>query len=80
MPRRVVILGSTGSIGTQAIEVVRQEPHRFDVVGLAAGGGRLDLLADQACALDVQAVAVADASKPLNCATSSPHGAVPPKS
>ncbi|EOR72147.1 1-deoxy-D-xylulose-5-phosphate reductoisomerase [Thermobifida fusca] len=63
MPRRVVILGSTGSIGTQAIEVVRQEPHRFDVVGLAAGGGRLDLLADQACALDVQAVAVADAVK-----------------
>src|SRR5690606_15085248 len=63
MPRRVVILGSTGSIGTQAIEVVRQEPHRFDVVGLAAGGGRLDLLADRACALDVQAVAVADAVK-----------------
>jgi len=62
-PREVVILGSTGSIGTQAIDVVRQAPRRFDVVGLAAGGGRLDLLVDQVCELDVQAVAVADPAK-----------------
>jgi 1-deoxy-D-xylulose-5-phosphate reductoisomerase len=39
-PRRdVVILGSTGSIGTQALDVVRANPDRFRVVGLTAGGG-----------------------------------------
>ena len=36
--REVVVLGSTGSIGTQAIDVVRRDPDRFRVVGLAAGG------------------------------------------
>ena len=36
--RRVVILGSTGSIGTQALDVIRRNPERFDVVGLAASG------------------------------------------
>ena len=35
--RRVVILGSTGSIGEQALDVVRKNPSRFQVVGLAAG-------------------------------------------
>ena len=35
--RRVIILGSTGSIGTQALEVIGQNPDRFRVVGLAAG-------------------------------------------
>jgi 1-deoxy-D-xylulose-5-phosphate reductoisomerase len=34
--RRVVILGSTGSVGTQALDVVRRNPDRFEVVGLAA--------------------------------------------
>ena len=36
---RVLILGSTGSIGTQALEVIAANPDRFEVVGLAAGGG-----------------------------------------
>jgi 1-deoxy-D-xylulose-5-phosphate reductoisomerase len=35
--RRVIILGSTGSIGTQALEVISANPERFSVVGLAAG-------------------------------------------
>lgn len=35
--RRVIILGSTGSIGEQALEVIRSNPRRFEVVGLAAG-------------------------------------------
>ena len=34
--RRVLILGSTGSIGSQALEVIAQHPDRFDVVGLSA--------------------------------------------
>src|SRR3954465_8864221 len=36
--RDVVVLGSTGSIGTQALEIVRANPDRFRVVGLTAGG------------------------------------------
>lgn len=35
--RRVIILGSTGSIGTQALEVIKANPELFEVVGLAAG-------------------------------------------
>src|SRR5690242_15823342 len=61
-PRRVVLLGSTGSIGTQAIDVVRRNPGRLQVVGLAAGGERVDLLAQQALDLEVEAVAVARAT------------------
>jgi 1-deoxy-D-xylulose-5-phosphate reductoisomerase len=38
--RRVIILGSTGSIGTQALEVISRNPERFEVVGLAAGSNR----------------------------------------
>ena len=44
--RRVIILGSTGSIGTQALEVIAANPDRFQVVGLAAGQNA-DLLAEQ---------------------------------
>ncbi|MQA93551.1 MAG: 1-deoxy-D-xylulose-5-phosphate reductoisomerase [Streptosporangiales bacterium] len=59
--RDVVILGSTGSIGTQAVDVVKANPDRFRVTALAAGGGRVDLLAEQALELGVKAVAVAKA-------------------
>ncbi|MEE2521785.1 1-deoxy-D-xylulose-5-phosphate reductoisomerase [Pseudarthrobacter sp. J75] len=47
-PRKIVLLGSTGSIGTQAIDVVDGAPHLFDVVALSAGGGQPELLARQA--------------------------------
>ncbi|APE15662.1 1-deoxy-D-xylulose-5-phosphate reductoisomerase [Mycobacterium sp. WY10] len=57
---RVLILGSTGSIGTQALEVIAENPDRFDVVGLAAGGGNPDLLARQRAETGVTNVAVAD--------------------
>jgi 1-deoxy-D-xylulose-5-phosphate reductoisomerase len=56
----VVILGSTGSIGTQALDIVRRNPGRFRVVGLAAGGGHPELLARQAAEFGVPVVAVAD--------------------
>src|SRR5512139_943462 len=47
-PRRdVVILGSTGSIGTQALDVVRANPDSFRVVGLTAGGSDPDLFRAQ---------------------------------
>ena len=45
--RDVVILGSTGSIGTQALDLVRANPDRFRVVGLSAGGSNPDLFAQQ---------------------------------
>ena len=47
---RVLMLGSTGSIGTQALDVIAANPDRFEVVGLAAGGGNADLLARQRAA------------------------------
>ena len=57
---RVLILGSTGSIGTQALEVIAANPDRFEVVGLAAGGGNPDLLARQRAETGVTNVAVAE--------------------
>ena len=42
--RDVVVLGSTGSIGTQALEIVRRNPDRFRVVGLTAGGYPVEVL------------------------------------
>jgi 1-deoxy-D-xylulose-5-phosphate reductoisomerase len=56
----VVILGSTGSIGTQALDIVRRNPDRFRVAALAAGGGNAALLARQAAEFRVPVVAVAD--------------------
>jgi 1-deoxy-D-xylulose-5-phosphate reductoisomerase len=61
-PREIVLLGSTGSIGTQAIDVVRRAPDRFRVVGLGAGGGNVGRLAAQALELGVDVVGVARAS------------------
>jgi 1-deoxy-D-xylulose 5-phosphate reductoisomerase len=58
----VVILGSTGSIGTQALDIARRNPARFRVAALAAGGGNPGLLASQAREFGVAAVAVADPS------------------
>ena len=61
-PRDVVVLGSTGSIGTQAIDVVSRNPEMFRVVALGAGGSDVEQLARQALDLRVEAVAVARAS------------------
>jgi 1-deoxy-D-xylulose-5-phosphate reductoisomerase len=58
--RDVVLLGSTGSIGTQAADIIRRNPDRFTLTGLAAGGGNPGLLAKQALEFGVHRVAVAD--------------------
>ncbi|GAA2989871.1 1-deoxy-D-xylulose-5-phosphate reductoisomerase [Microbacterium terrae] len=55
--RRILILGSTGSIGTQALEVIRANPRRFEVVGLAAGTDR-ETLARQADEFEVEYTAL----------------------
>ncbi|MCV7268968.1 1-deoxy-D-xylulose-5-phosphate reductoisomerase [Mycolicibacterium doricum] len=57
---RVLILGSTGSIGTQALDVIFANPDRFEVVGLAAGGANPELLARQRAATGARALAVTD--------------------
>jgi len=66
--RDVVLLGSTGSIGTQAIDVVTQAPDRFRVIAVAAGGSDIALLAEQAARLRVRAVGLsrADAAEELD--------------
>jgi len=55
--RRVIVLGSTGSIGVQALDVIRANPDRFTVVGLGAGSNR-ELLAAQAAEFGVQHTSV----------------------
>ena len=57
---RVLILGSTGSIGTQALEVIAANPDRFEVVGLAAGGGNPGSAGPAAAQTGVTNIAVAD--------------------
>jgi 1-deoxy-D-xylulose-5-phosphate reductoisomerase len=57
---RVLVLGSTGSIGTQALEVIAANPDRFEVVGLAAGGANVDTLRRQRAETGVTNIAVAD--------------------
>ncbi|MFC5380349.1 1-deoxy-D-xylulose-5-phosphate reductoisomerase [Aquipuribacter nitratireducens] len=58
--RRVTVLGSTGSIGTQALDVVGRNRDAFAVAGLAAWGGDPALLVEQVLAHDVPVVAVTD--------------------
>jgi 1-deoxy-D-xylulose-5-phosphate reductoisomerase len=62
-PRDIILLGSTGSIGTQAADVVRRNPGRFRLTGLAAGGSNPDLLASQALEFGADVVAVASEDK-----------------
>ena len=57
--RDLVLLGSTGSVGTQAADIIRRNPGRFRVSGLAAGGGNPELLAAQALEFGAEVVAVA---------------------
>ncbi|WP_051141409.1 1-deoxy-D-xylulose-5-phosphate reductoisomerase [Salisaeta longa] len=61
-PRGLSILGSTGSVGTQTLEVAALFPERFVIHGLTAGSN-VDLLAEQARRVRPQCVAIADASK-----------------
>jgi len=56
-PIDLVILGSTGSIGTQALEIVEANPDKFRVIGLSAGSKNLELLAEQANKFSVPVVA-----------------------
>ncbi|MHB1740354.1 MAG: 1-deoxy-D-xylulose-5-phosphate reductoisomerase [Actinomycetes bacterium] len=76
--RAVTVLGSTGSVGSQALALAAAHPGRFRVVALAAGGADVALLARQALAHRVQVVAVADESRvtALHAALDDAHGTV----
>ena len=60
--RSVIVLGSTGSIGTQTLEVIRASDSEFKVVGISAGGNNPSLLAEQALEFQVEYVAIANAT------------------
>ncbi|GAA2893176.1 1-deoxy-D-xylulose-5-phosphate reductoisomerase [Microbacterium esteraromaticum] len=55
--RRVIVLGSTGSIGTQALDVIRGNPRRFELVGIAAGSNA-EMLAEQAAQFQLEHTAL----------------------
>ena len=77
-PVPVVLLGSTGSIGTQAREVIEAHPGRFDVVGLSAGGASIGELAEQIVALRPAFVGVArDVREDLDAAVRDLGGRCP---
>lgn len=72
MKQRLSILGSTGSIGVQTLDIVAENPDLFEVTSLAAGSN-WELLARQAIRFDVDTVVIADQTKyePLRQALSS---------
>ncbi|HZO91308.1 MAG TPA: 1-deoxy-D-xylulose-5-phosphate reductoisomerase [Chthonomonadaceae bacterium] len=55
--KRVVVLGSTGSIGTQTLDIIRRLPGQFQIVGLAANNNT-ELLAEQANSFQVPCVSI----------------------
>jgi 1-deoxy-D-xylulose-5-phosphate reductoisomerase len=61
-PKRIAIMGSTGSIGTQALEVIKENPKHFEVEVLVANGNA-DLLIKQAIEFKPNAVVIGDETK-----------------
>ena len=68
--QRILVLGSTGSIGTKALDVIADNPDKFTVVGIAAGGSNPQLIIEQARALNLSfdhvAVAKPDAARTVS--------------
>ena len=60
--RSIVLLGSTGSIGTQTLDVISTRRDQFRVTGLSASGGNIELLAQQVIEFEPEVVALAKAS------------------
>ncbi|QPK78414.1 1-deoxy-D-xylulose-5-phosphate reductoisomerase [Corynebacterium lizhenjunii] len=74
--KSILILGSTGSIGTQALELIADNPDKFRVVGIAAGGANPALIIDQARAFNLSydhvAVANVEAAEEVSAALGGP--------
>ena len=60
--KRIVILGSTGSVGTQALDIIKQHPEKFKVVGLSANHN-IEKLQEQIAEFKPEAVCIADPTK-----------------
>src|SRR5436309_8566050 len=75
MPRRLLILGSTGSVGTQALDVVAAEPEAFELIGLSAERS-WETLVDQARRHGVKRIAIADVDAAARAAQAWPDGEV----
>ena len=72
---RVAVAGSSGSIGTQTLDVVRAEPDRFEIVGLGVGSS-VDTLIAQAREFRPKVVAVADSARRAEVAAALPFAEV----
>jgi 1-deoxy-D-xylulose-5-phosphate reductoisomerase len=70
---RVALAGSTGSIGTQTLDVVAAEPDRFELVALGASGRQPEVLVEQARAVRPKVVAVADPAAVAEIAAALPE-------
>lgn len=78
MSTQVVLLGSTGSIGTQALEVIDQHREEFEVVALSAGGRSLELLAEQCIRYRPRVVGIHDGdARRLESLIASASGVIP---
>ena len=78
MSTQVVLLGSTGSIGTQALEVIDQHREEFEVVALSAGGRSLELLAEQCVRYRPRGVGIHDGdARRLESLIASASGEIP---
>jgi len=75
MPRHLIILGSTGSIGTQALDVVARESEQFELIGLSAERS-WEALVDQAVEHGVKRIALADPEAAARAAAAWPEGEV----
>ncbi|HOO45409.1 MAG TPA: 1-deoxy-D-xylulose-5-phosphate reductoisomerase [Deltaproteobacteria bacterium] len=63
--KKIIVLGSTGSIGCSTLDIIRMHPERFDLIGLQAGSNR-DLLISQALEFDVDLLALSSAPASFN--------------
>ena len=67
MKKKISILGSTGSIGTQALEVIEKLGDKFEIISLSAGGN-IDLLNEQIAKFHPKSVCVSkNADKVIGC-------------
>lgn len=70
----MAICGSTGSIGTQTLDVIRAEADAYEVIAIGAGGANIDLLVEQANAVRPKVVALADDASAVAVAERLPGG------
>ena len=75
MPRKIVVLGSTGSIGTQTLDVARRHPDKLEVIALAANSS-VDAVLAQAHEFRVRNIAFGNAELARDARLASAHGSV----